>query len=84
MLTASRIWIVLLVACAADVWAQTPDSAAVTNYVPPANEVRGTPFERFWTKSRIVPKLGVGAMDRAFVELGIQYHSIYRHRNCDQ
>lgn len=37
------------------------------------------PFEKYWTKSRIVPKIGVGAMDRAFVELGIHYQSIYRH-----
>ena len=37
------------------------------------------PFEQFWTKPRIIPKLGVGAMDRAFVELGVQWHDIYKH-----
>jgi len=37
------------------------------------------PFEQYWTKPRIVPKFGVGAQDRAFIEAGIQWHSIYRH-----
>ncbi len=36
------------------------------------------PFEQYWTKARIVPKIGVGAQDRAFVEGGIQWHSIYK------
>lgn len=55
------------------------NSSADTVYTPSSYEVTRTPFERFWTKSRVVPKVGVGAMDRAFVELGVQYHSIYRH-----
>jgi hypothetical protein len=42
-------------------------------------EVAHTPFERYWTKARIIPKLGIGTMDRAFVELGVQWHDIYRH-----
>ena len=42
-------------------------------------EVAHTPFERYWTKPRIIPKVGVGTMDRAFVELGIQWHDIYKH-----
>jgi hypothetical protein len=37
------------------------------------------PFEQYWTRSRLVPKFGVGAQDRAFVEAGIQWHSIYKH-----
>jgi hypothetical protein len=41
-------------------------------------EVASTPFERYWTKPRIVPKIGVGTMDRAFVELGVQWHDIYK------
>ena len=41
-------------------------------------EVVSTPFERYWTKPRIVPKIGVGTMDRAFVELGVQWHHIYK------
>ncbi|MDH4091521.1 MAG: hypothetical protein OEV74_11850 [Cyclobacteriaceae bacterium] len=36
------------------------------------------PFEQYWTKPRVVPKIGVGAQDRAFVEAGIQWHSIYK------
>ena len=42
-------------------------------------EVIHTPFERYWTKPRIVPKIGVGTMDRAFIELGVQWHDIYKH-----
>ena len=42
------------------------------------NEVVSTPFERYWTKPRIVPKIGIGTMDRAFVELGVQWHDIYK------
>lgn len=37
------------------------------------------PFEQYWTRPRIAPKFGVGAQDRAFVEAGIQWHSIYKH-----
>jgi len=44
-----------------------------------ADSVTHPPFERYWTKSRVIPKVGVGAMDRAFLEVGIQLHSIYRH-----
>jgi len=41
-------------------------------------EVAHTPFERYWTKARIIPKVGVGMMDRAFVEVGVQWHDIYK------
>ncbi len=44
-----------------------------------ADSVKHPPFERYWTKARIIPKVGVGAMDRAFIEVGVQLHSIYRH-----
>lgn len=37
------------------------------------------PFEQYWTKPHIVPKVGLGLMDRAFVEIGIQWHDIYKH-----
>jgi hypothetical protein len=40
---------------------------------------RTPPFEKFWTRSRTVPKFGAGAQDRAFVEIGLIYQSIYRH-----
>ncbi len=41
--------------------------------------VQTKPFDRFWTKPRIIPKAGIGTQDRAFVELGIQWHTIYKH-----
>lgn len=37
------------------------------------------PFERYWTKPRLVPKLGIGAQEVAFLEAGIQWHKIYVH-----
>lgn len=37
------------------------------------------PFEQYWTKPHIIPKVGVGLMDRAFVEVGVQWHDIYKH-----
>jgi len=50
---------------------RTPDTVAVST--------RTTPFDRYWTHPRFVPKVGVGAQDRAFFEAGVQYHSIYKH-----
>lgn len=41
--------------------------------------VQKSPFERYWTRERFVPKIGVGAQDRAFVEIGVQLHNIYKH-----
>lgn len=37
------------------------------------------PFERYWTEPRLIPKLGVGLQETAFVEVGIQLHKIYIH-----
>ena len=37
------------------------------------------PFERYWTKPRLVPKLGIGAQEIAFIEAGVQWHQIYVH-----
>ena len=37
------------------------------------------PFERYWTKPRIVPKLGFGIQESGFVEVGVQLHKIYIH-----
>lgn len=36
-------------------------------------------FERYWTKPRIVPKIGAGLQENAFVEIGVAYHNIYIH-----
>jgi hypothetical protein len=37
------------------------------------------PFERYWTKPRVIPKIGLGVQETAFVEAGIQFHKIYIH-----
>lgn len=52
--------------CAADLCAQNMDTVS-------------TPFNRYWTRPRTVPKIGVGAQDRAFLEVGLQWHNIYKH-----
>jgi hypothetical protein len=41
--------------------------------------VSSKPFERYWTKPRIIPKLGFGAQETALIEVGIQWHQIYVH-----
>jgi hypothetical protein len=45
----------------------------------PADSLYDTPFKRYWTKQRLIPKLGVGSQDRAFIEVGLYWHNIYRH-----
>ena len=37
------------------------------------------PFDRYWTRSRIVPKLGAGVQGNPFAEIGFQFHKIYVH-----
>jgi hypothetical protein len=37
------------------------------------------PFERYWTKPRLVPKVGFGVQETGFGELGMQLHKIYVH-----
>ena len=38
-----------------------------------------TPFQRYWTQQRLIPKLGVGSQGRGFVEVGVYWHHIYKH-----
>ncbi len=33
----------------------------------------------YWTKPRIVPKVGGSIQERALLEVGVQWHNIYRH-----
>jgi len=44
-----------------------------------ADTVDIRPFERYWTKPRIVPKIGFGVQETGFGEIGIQHHKIYIH-----
>jgi hypothetical protein len=37
------------------------------------------PFARYWTQPRLIPKAGLGMQDRGFVEVGLQWHNIYKH-----
>jgi hypothetical protein len=51
-------------------------------YLLPAQDsdsIRTTPFDRYWTRQRLVPKIGVGAADRAFFEVGVYWQNIYKH-----
>lgn len=43
------------------------------------DSILNRPFQQYWTKPHIIPKIGLGLMDRAFVEVGIQWHDIYKH-----
>ena len=51
----------------------------MTSYAQHADTINTIPFERYWTKPRIVPKLGFGAQEAAFAEVGIALHKIYVH-----
>jgi hypothetical protein len=44
-----------------------------------ADSILRTPFQRFWTQQRLIPKVGVGSQDRAFVEVGLYWQNIYKH-----
>jgi hypothetical protein len=44
-----------------------------------ADTINTIPFERYWTKSRIIPRLGAGVQESAFAEVGIALHKIYVH-----
>ena len=37
------------------------------------------PFERFWTKPRLVPKVGFGVQETGFGEIGMHFHKIFVH-----
>jgi len=55
-------------------------SLAVMAFTASAQDsVNIKPFERYWTKSRLVSKVGLGIQETAFVEAGIQLHKIYIH-----
>src|SRR5687767_8047902 len=70
MLTGSRSWrwIIFL--------AVLYSHAASAQY---ADSLFRTPFHRFWTQPRLIPKIGVGSQDRAFVEIGLYRQNIYKH-----
>lgn len=48
-------------------------------YAQQSDSLLTTPFKRYWTQQRFIPKIGVGTQDRAFVEIGIYWHHIYKH-----
>jgi hypothetical protein len=37
------------------------------------------PFERYWTKPRLIPKIGFGVQETGFGEIGLQLHQIFVH-----
>lgn len=68
MLTANRwIWMLLFVIAA------LPASAQI------ADATNSRPFERYWTRNRVIPKFGAGYQGSAFVEVGLAMHKIYVH-----
>ena len=71
MHTGRRSWMILIiflsVACSHTSLAQHADS------------LLRTPFQRYWTQQRLIPKIGVGSQDRAFFEVGLYWHHLYKH-----
>ncbi|HEY3404480.1 MAG TPA: hypothetical protein VGK59_13920 [Ohtaekwangia sp.] len=53
-------------------------NAAVMLCAQDLDTVTTKPFDTFWTRPRTVPKIGVGVQDRAFLEIGLQWHNIYK------
>ncbi|HEY9005458.1 hypothetical protein [Ohtaekwangia sp.] len=45
----------------------------------PADSLSSKPFQHYWTRQRLVPKIGAGMQDRAFVEAGLYWQNIYKH-----
>lgn len=68
MRTAISLYILLMLGSAIPLMAQNGDSI-----------YHNSPFDRYWTKPRLVPKVGIGTQDRGFVEVGVQWHNIYKH-----
>ena len=68
MRTAISFSILMIITSATQLMAQGVDTVFKTK-----------PFERYWTKPRLVPKAGLGMQDRGFVEVGLQWHNIYKH-----
>lgn len=44
-----------------------------------SDTVRNRFLEMYWTKPRLIPKVGASIQERAILELGVQWHNIYRH-----
>jgi hypothetical protein len=44
-----------------------------------ADTLRTKFLEMYWTKERFVPKIGASVQERALLELGVQWHNIYKH-----
>lgn len=68
MLTANK-WILIFVLVA----------AAFSANAQLADTVNARPFERYWTRTRVIPKFGGGYQGNAFVEAGFALHKIYVH-----
>jgi hypothetical protein len=41
--------------------------------------VRTKPYDRYWTKDRFVPRVGIGTQDLFFVEAGMHWQTIYKN-----
>jgi hypothetical protein len=50
-----------------------------TAQAQPADTVDFKPFQQYWTKARVVPKVGFGVQETGFGEIGMQLHKIYVH-----
>jgi hypothetical protein len=55
----------------------TMSSVALSQEVADTVDIK--PFERYWTKPRVIPKIGFGVQETGFGELGVELHKIYIH-----
>lgn len=69
MHTANRCFLAFLLLTAS--WAACAQASSDT--------LSDKPFERYWTRPRLAPKLGVGIQESAFLEVGVALHHIYVH-----
>lgn len=44
-----------------------------------ADTVKNGPFERYWTRARVIPRFGGGFQGNGFIEAGFAFHKIYVH-----
>jgi hypothetical protein len=61
------------------IWTLLIGVMALTANAQLADTVNSKPFERYWTRTRVIPKFGGGYQGNGFIEAGIALHKIYVH-----
>ncbi len=61
------------------IWTSLLALVAFTSNAQVVDTVKSAPFQRYWTKTRVIPKFGAGYQGNGFVEAGLALHKIYVH-----